>query len=419
MNTNESENTFHNPSNLTSERYGAAEGWRLVTVDEMNCLPLDAEVTLPLVGGWDVSANRGRDGSKAYTYRTRTPLPAKSDKASPTPEEVAAARAWIRLQMWLAPKSAETDALYQILAGRRHGPESIYQTCTRILDAALTQVEKERDKLKAEVAAITEAHNAQAVAAESYGAMMAEGHVLQSRIRELEAQMAERMTWFNELRDASETLEAVLNQRLRMMQQDVEREKARVSSLQERADSMRGALEHYAFADYLTTEQQKLAYDLICAHPSTETKNENDAAASGTDAALSAQPAPTAQPEVVIYYTPQPDAVVTKRTEWRFPNSTRSSDAAWSRVVEADRCALGEKLSSFPDKPEFREPVQPAAQPEAEVTALRERVAQLEGAVRVLNTCYPAAINALPEEVAQVLQSVLSPKDTSTDTNLQ
>ena len=113
----------------------------------------------------------------------------------------------------------------------------------------------------------------------------------EARIRELEAEVSKRTA---ELDDSLKEVAGADRERREAITQ-AERDAARAdknandySQEKARADSMREVLKHYAFADYLTTEQQKLAYDLICAHPLTETKNESDAAASGTDAALSA-----------------------------------------------------------------------------------------------------------------------------------
>lgn len=72
--------TFHNPENLTPDQYGAKEGWRLLTVEELNNRPSDSEFHSLI----DISPRWCRSDLKSKyldvnTYRTRTPLSAEPD----------------------------------------------------------------------------------------------------------------------------------------------------------------------------------------------------------------------------------------------------------------------------------------------------------------------------------------------------
>jgi hypothetical protein len=68
---------YQNPAKLTPDQYGAADGWRLLHVQELDCIPADAEAFSNFYQTWCESFRRGRSADEGdrqvTTYRTRTP----------------------------------------------------------------------------------------------------------------------------------------------------------------------------------------------------------------------------------------------------------------------------------------------------------------------------------------------------------
>lgn len=69
-------NNFHNPENLTPEQYGAKEGWRLLTIEEMRDPQRDIQMFGCLKQWIDSKLSGTRFTlARSVTYRTRAPLP--------------------------------------------------------------------------------------------------------------------------------------------------------------------------------------------------------------------------------------------------------------------------------------------------------------------------------------------------------
>lgn len=99
---------FHNPQNLTPEEYGADQGWRLLTVNELQ-LEMPANSQYYDSGFWHIRINTGC-GCSEFTYRTRAPIPVDGNEwvsigeRKPTLEDfpVVAHRHLLKDKIWFA-----------------------------------------------------------------------------------------------------------------------------------------------------------------------------------------------------------------------------------------------------------------------------------------------------------------------------
>lgn len=70
--------TIHNPNNISGDKFGQIDGWRLLLKEELRAPPADTQYSAPCEN-WKFSPSGGGDLRQIanLTFRTKAPVPAQ------------------------------------------------------------------------------------------------------------------------------------------------------------------------------------------------------------------------------------------------------------------------------------------------------------------------------------------------------